>query len=110
VEPTHAHSITYSEVGNVQHRGTDLGDDSDAFVSESLIGVTVVLICTADTAVGYLDDNFGWFGVAVAFGLDDLSGFGTFEDSEIDTHGCRYGRAKLSNKNYFEKNNDVLFF
>jgi hypothetical protein len=94
VKPTHAHSISYSKVGNVVDKGTDFDDDSNAFMSESLLSVTIVLIRAADTAVGYLNDDLSWFGVAMAFCLDDFSGFGAFEDCEIDSHGCRCNDIK----------------
>jgi hypothetical protein len=100
VEPTHAHSISYSEVGNVVDRGTDLGDDSNTFMSESLLSVTVVLIRAADAAVRYLNDGLSWFGVAMAFGLDDFSGFGAFEDCGIDSHSCRCNRIKSNERKY----------
>ncbi len=76
-------------------RGADLGDDSNAFVPEPLVGVTVVLIRSANTAVGNLDNDLGRPRVTVAFGFDDISGFGAFEDCKIDAHDRKGNRTKL---------------
>jgi hypothetical protein len=103
MEPTHAHSISHSELREIVDRGTGLGDDSNTFMSEPLIGVTVVLIGSANAAVGYLDDDLGWSWVTVAFGFNDVSGFGAFEDCEINAHDWGGNRINLGMWEFSEK-------
>lgn len=90
MEPTHSHAVANSEVGNIVNRRPDLGDDTNTFMPESHLGVAVVLIGTADTTVGDLDNDLPGRWVAVALALDDVSGLGAFEYGEVDTHsrGC----------------------
>ena len=64
-------------------------------MSETLLIMTVMFIGTADTTMGYLNDDLGWARLTMALCLDDISGFGSFEDREVDTHGYR-----LSSKEY----------
>jgi hypothetical protein len=87
MEPTHAHSVADFELRDFGHRGSNLGDDSNAFMSKTLLVVKVVLIGTANTAMRYLDDDLGrpWF--TMTFCFDYFSTFGPFEDSEVDSHG-----------------------
>lgn len=86
VEPSHANTIADFEVGNLIYSGSKLGDDADAFVSESLLLVEEVLVCSADTAVGYFDNDFGGTRVSVAGGFDNVAGLGALEYGEIDAH------------------------
>ena len=81
-------------------RGANFGDNSNTFMSKTLLGVTIVLVGAANTAVGYLDDDLCWSRVAMAFSFDNLSCLGTFEDGEIDAHDERCKRIELDRWKY----------
>lgn len=93
VEPTHSHTVTNSEVGNIVNGRPNLGDDTNTLMPEPHVGVAVVLIGTADAAVGNLDDDLPGPWIAVALALDDVSGRGAFEYGKVDAHvrGCSSG-------------------
>lgn len=109
VEPAHSHTVTNSEVGNIVNGRPDLGDDTNTFMPEPHVGVAVVLIGTADAAVGDLDDDLPGRWVAVALALDDVSSRGAFEYGEVDAHvrGCSTGF--LNGRKYLEKGLGSLY-
>lgn len=51
-------------------------------MAESLVGRVVVLIGTADTGVGDLDEDFLWANLAGSGSLDDLATLSSLVDGE----------------------------
>lgn len=65
---------------------SELFDDTNSFMAETLISVSVMLICAAYTTMAQLDQRFRRAYLAVTTGLNDIPAFGAFEDFEVDSH------------------------
>lgn len=82
-EISQSHTITDLEVRHSLDFRAELGNGSDAFVAQSLVLVTEVLVCAANTAVCDFDEDLCRTCIAMTSGLDDGAGLRTLEDGEI---------------------------